>query len=200
MKTRSLLRSVVATGLVSAFVSCLLVAQAGAAEKKFTADTNHTIIGFTASTLLFDVPGHFEKYKVNISGDPDTAADAKIKLEIDAASIFTDNKTRDKHLSSDDFFDVKKYPKITFTSSKVTKQGSKVTVDGTLEMHGVKKDLSIPFESVVAKNGAGVMENVYKAELTLNRKDFGIGSDSIGAKISLSNDVKLKLLLAGFFE
>jgi len=177
-----------------------LVGAAQAGSKSFEVDPNHSIFGFTASTLLFDVQGHFEKYKVTVSGDPDTLADAKVQVEIDAASLTTGIKNRDTHLRSDDFFDVKKFPKITFTSNTVKKDGAKIVVDGTLDMHGVKKPMTIPFEPVIGKNGAGIMENVYKADISLNRKDFGIGTDSVGAKISLGDSVKLKLLLAGFFE
>jgi polyisoprenoid-binding protein YceI len=181
-----------------AFLGLVGVAQAG--PKTFEVDPNHTILGFTASTLLFDVQGRFDKYKVQVSGDPDTLADAKVQIEIEAKSIATSNKTRDGHLQSPDFFDVGKHPKIIFTSTSVKKEGDKLVVDGTLDMHGVKKPLKIPFEAVAAKNGAGVLENVYKASVPLNRKDFGIGADSIAAKISLKDQVTLTLLLAGFFE
>jgi polyisoprenoid-binding protein YceI len=177
-----------------------LIGLADAGAKTFGVDSNHSIFGFTASTILFDVQGRFESYKVQVSGDPDTLADAKVQIEIDAKSISTDNKTRDNHLRSPDFFDVAKYPKIIFTSTAVHKEGQSVAVEGTLDMHGVKKPLKILFEAVSAANGAGIMENVYKAEIPLNRKDFGIGADSVGAKISLKDEVKLKLLLAGFFE
>jgi polyisoprenoid-binding protein YceI len=177
-----------------------LIGIAHAGVKAFDVDANHSIFGFTASTILFDVQGHFDKYKVEVSGDPETLANAKVQIEIDPKSVNTDNKKRDEHLRAPDFFDVAKFPKILFTSTAVRKDGNKVVVDGTLDMHGVKKNLSIPFEAVTALNGAGVMENVYKAEIPLNRKDFGIGADSVAAKISLKDEVKLKLLLAGFFE
>src|SRR5262249_10132924 len=121
-------------------------------------------------------------------------------LVIDAASIDTGNKKRDEHLRSADFFDVKKFPKITFTAGSAAREGDKVVLDGTLEMHGVKKPQRLVFTQVVAKNGAGLMEHVYKTELTINRKDFGIGADSVAAKISLADAVTVKILLAGFFE
>ena len=177
-----------------------LVGVAHAATKVFEVDPNHTIIGFTAATVLFDVQGHFDKYKVQVSGDPDTLADAKVQIEVDIKSISTNNKTRDGHLQSPDFFDAAKYPKILFTSTAVRKEGASVVVEGTLDMHGVKKPIKIPFEAVTAKNGAGVLENVYKATVPLNRKDYNIGGESIAAKISLKDQVSLTLLLAGFFE
>lgn len=191
MFTRSL-------ALVVAVVA--LAGNAAAAEKTFSNDGNHTFIGFRASTTLFDVDGWFDKYNLLIQGDPQTLSPVKVKLEIDARSINTRNKKRDDHLRAPDFFDAKKFPKITFTSEKAIREGDKVVVDGTLEMHGVKKPLKIAFKQVVAKNGAGYEQYVYKAEVPLNRKDFGIGVDSVAAKISLDDTVLLKLLVAGFFE
>jgi polyisoprenoid-binding protein YceI len=173
---------------------------ANAHAKKFENDGNHTIIGFKASTVLFDVDGRFNKYNLAVEGDPEKPGAARISLVIDAASIDTGNKKRDDHLRTPDFFDVKKFPRITFTASSASREGDKVVVDGTLEMHGVKKPVKLVFTQVAATNGAGVMEHVYKTELALNRKDFGIGVDSVAAKISLADTVTVKILLAGFFE
>src|SRR3569832_11651 len=75
-----------------------LVGAAQAGPKSYEVDPNHSIFGFTASTLLLDVQGRFEKYKVTVSGDPDTLADAKVQVEIDPASITTGIKSRDNHL------------------------------------------------------------------------------------------------------
>lgn len=179
-------------------LAALVPALAG--DPTFKADTNHTVIGFKASTILFDVPGAFRKYEAQISGDPKTAGGASVKLVLDARSIDTGVKQRDEHLRSDDFFDVAKFPKITFTSSKVWKDAGKVFVAGTLDMHGVKKELTLAFDPVNAMNGAGADTWAFKTSAKLNRKDFGIGTDSIGAKISLKDEVELNLLLVGFFE
>ncbi|HJW10050.1 MAG TPA: YceI family protein, partial [Holophagaceae bacterium] len=104
----------------------LLVAlPALAGDSTFTPDTVHSRIGFTAKTL-FKVEGFFGKYTADISGDPKTLKNAHVNLTIDVASINTDNEGRDKHLRSADFFDVEKYPSITFTSKHVWKQGAKV--------------------------------------------------------------------------
>lgn len=190
-------RALLAAGAL--FVSSL-AGSAFAAPMVFDVDKNHSFFGFKASTVLFDVPGQFDQYKVNITGDPASGGDAKVRIEINARSINTQNQQRDEHLRSPDFFDANQFNKIVFTSSKVVKQGNQVIVDGTLDMHGVKKEVSIPFQEVVAKNGAGYMEHVYKAKINVNRKDFGIGAESVAAKISLADDVELSLLLAGFWE
>ncbi len=189
------------TRLLPLSIAILLAATpALAAPKKFENDGNHTHLGFKASTTLFDVAGWFDKYNLLIEGDPAAPTSVRVKLEIDAKSINTNNKTRDNHLRSADFFDAKKYPKITFVSSTATREGNRIVLDGTLELRGVKKPFKIPFSHVVAKNGAGNEEHVFKADLTLNRKDFGLGADSVAAKISLADEIQVKLLVAGFFE
>lgn len=170
-----------------------------AADKTFTPDTVHSRIGFSAKTL-FKVEGNFGKYTAEISGDPDSLENAKVRLEIDAASINTENKTRDGHLKTADFFDVAKYPKIVFMSSKVWKQGGQVMVQGTLDLHGVRKDLTIAFDPTFGKNGAGNDTWSYEGNLKINRNDWGVGSDSIGAKLGLKDAVELNLQLVGFFH
>jgi polyisoprenoid-binding protein YceI len=187
---------------VPALAALLLLAPASslsAADKTFTPDTIHSRIGFSAKTL-FRVEGNFGKYTTGISGDPDTLENAKVRLEIYVASINTENKSRDTHLKTPDFFDAVKYPRIVFTSSKVWKQGAQVMVQGTLDMHGVKKELTIPFDPSFGKNGAGADTWSYEGSLKIDRNDFGIGSSSIAAKIGLKDTVELNLQLVGFFH
>lgn len=170
-----------------------------AGEKTFTPDTIHSRIGFSAKTL-FKVEGNFGKYSTDISGDPDTLENAKVRVEIEVASINTENQSRDGHLKSPDFFDAAKYHKIVFTSSKVWKQNAQVMVQGTLDMHGVKKDLTLAFEPSFGKNGAGNDTWSYEGSLKINRNDWGVGSGSIAAKIGLKDTVELNLQLVGFFH
>lgn len=177
-----------------------LVAPAFPGDMAFSPDQVHTVIGFRAATLIFKVPGAFRSWQAEISGDPNTLANAKVTFAIDAKSIDTAQKTRDTHLRSADFFDVARYPKITFVSSKLWREGGKLMVAGSLDMHGVKKEVTVAFEESKGKNGAGQDTWSYEANLKLNRKDFGIGSDSIGAKISLKDEVELNLMLVGWFE
>ena len=171
-----------------------------AQTKVFRLDENHTVFGFKASTLLFDVPGRFMKFSAEIRGDPATLEGAKVRIEIDAKSLNTAVKSRDEHLRSEDFFDVAKYPKITFTSTDVRKEGDRVRVQGILTMHGVSKDLVLSFEPAEGVNGADVHTWSYRTMLPLDRLDFGVGAESVAAKISLKRLVELNLLLVGFFE
>ncbi len=199
MNLKTKLRSTLFTHIVAALVLSLS-AVAYAAVQKFEPDTNHTRILFVASTLLFDVDGSFGRYTFDIEGDPDNLSGVKINVEIDAASINTQNEQRDNHLRSPDFFNVAQFPKITFTSTRAVMENGKVVVEGVLKMHGREKAIRIPFAKVTARNGAGNMETVFKGEITLNRNDFGIGAGSVAAKISLEDEVKVKLVIAGFFK
>lgn len=192
MKTQRLTFSfIVALGLLSSSAALAEWARANL-------DTTHSRVGFTASTVLFDVDGHFKDYKVLVDGDAKQPETLKIKVEIAASSIDTANAKRDEHLKSPDFFDVAKYPTIRFESTKVEQQGRTLTVTGKLDMHGKQQTLSIPFKIAQGKNGAGVDTVAYKGKLTLDRTTYGIGTDSVAAKISLEKDVELDLLIVTF--
>ena len=187
--------------LLRSLLPVLLLAGSLAAQTRlFRVDGTHTVLGFKASTLLFDVPGRFTRYKADIEGDPASLEGAKVHIDIEAKSLNTANGARDEHLRSADFFDVARYPRITFTSREVRREGDRVVVRGTLAMHGTSRDLELPFVAAEGVNGAGVHTWSYRATLPLDRLDFGLGAESVAAKISLKRQVDLDLLLVGFFE
>ena len=185
-------RSALLTVLGIAFVT----STAFAAPLKL--DRTHSKVGFTAETLLFDVDGEFGEYTMEVEGDPAKPETAKVKVTIDVTSIDTQNQKRDDHLKSPDFFDAKAHPTITFASTSIKKKGNQLIVKGNLKMHGKTKQVTIPFKVAKGKNGAGVDTTTYKGKLTIDRNAFGIGSDSIAAKISLEDEVDLKLLVVTF--
>jgi len=178
----------------------MLVTPLLAQTRTFRVDENHTVLGFKASTVLFDVPGRFTGYTVAIQGDPSAPEGASVRVVIDAKSVNTDNTTRDKHLRTADFFDVARFPKISFVSREVHKQGNFLQVRGTLTIHGISREETLSFQPAEGLNGAGVKTWSYRATLPLDRLDFGVGADSVAAKISLKREVELDLLLVGFFE
>jgi len=161
-------------------------------------DRTHSKVGFTAETLLFDVDGQFGEYTVEVEGDKSKPATAKIKVTLQVASIDTQNQKRDDHLRSPDFFDAEKHPTITFASTSIRPKGNQLIVKGNLTMRGTTKPVTIPFKVAKGKNGAGVDTTTYKGKVTIDRNDFGVGSDSIAAKISLEDEVDLKLLVVTF--
>ena len=192
------MKHAVRNALGAALGLLLVSSTAFAAYSALTLDHTHSKVGFTAETLLFDVDGEFSEYSVEIDGDPAKPDTVKVKASIAVASIDTQNTKRDNHLKSPDFFDVEKYPKITFTSTSARWKGSQLIVRGNLTMHGKTKQVTIPFKVAKGKNGAGVDTTTYKGKLTIDRNDFGIGTDSLAAKISLEDEVDLKLLIVTF--
>jgi polyisoprenoid-binding protein YceI len=159
-------------------------------------DTTHSRLGFTASTLLFDVPGSFREYTVKLDGAPSDPEHAKVEVRIRAASIQTGIEKRDEHLRSPDFFDAQRFPELVFQSTKITRRGPDVLdVAGTLTIHGKTKSVVVPLKVVRGKNGAGVDSTAYRGSLNLSLKDFGIGAESVAAKISLEDAVKVDVLI-----
>ncbi len=184
---------------LGAVLGALLVSStAFAAFSALKLDTVHSKVSFTAATVIFDVDGEFGKFDVSIDGDPKKPETVKVEANIDVASLNTNNEKRDNHLKSPDFFDAGKYPMIRFASTGVKTKGSQLVVTGNLTMHGVSKLVRIPFKVAKGKNGAGVDTTTYKGKLTIDRNDYGIGTDSIAAKISLEDEVEIKLLVVSF--
>lgn len=140
-------------------------------------DPAHTEVGFTVKHLQFSqVRGRFTDVSGTVVGDPADLTSAKATLEINAASVHTGSKDRDKHLLGDDFFAVDQYPTITFTSKKVTKNGDdRYTMTGDIVIRGITKEIDLdvefrgrainPFDKDVA---------AYNICGSISRKDFGI--------------------------
>jgi polyisoprenoid-binding protein YceI len=126
--------------------------------------------------LFSKVQGEFSTFKGTIEYDPDKPETWAAQGEIDAASINTRVAERDKHLRSADFFEVEKYPKITFKTTKVseaTKEHAKV--DGLITIHGVEKPVVLDVDiHGVGKDPWGNVRAGFTATTKINRKDFGL--------------------------
>jgi polyisoprenoid-binding protein YceI len=192
------MKNVVRNTLGTALAVLLVSSTAFASFSALKLDRTHSEVSFTAETLIFDVEGNFGEYNVEIEGDPAKPETVKVKASIGVASINTHNAKRDKHLKSPDFFDVEKHPTITFASTSVRSKGGQLMVKGNLTMHGTTKQVTLPFKVAKGKNGAGMDVTTYKTKLTIDRNDYGIGTDSIAAKISLEDEVELKLVIVTF--
>jgi polyisoprenoid-binding protein YceI len=89
--------------------------------------------------------GIFKDIKANILFDEQNPDNAKFNVNVDAGSLNTGNALMNKHAKSDEWLDAAKYPAITFASKKITKNGASYQVTGDLTLHGVTKEVSIPF-------------------------------------------------------
>jgi polyisoprenoid-binding protein YceI len=131
--------------------------------------------------------------------DAKNPAASSVEFHIKATSIDTNNADRDKHLRTADFFDVEKYPEITFKSDSVKPAGkNKYNVTGTLTMHGVSKKVTLPVTFLgEGKDPWGGTRAGFETSTTLNRKDYGIvwnkAVDNGG--VLLGDDVKIDINL-----
>lgn len=142
----------------------------------FVVDKAHSEAIFTVRHLITKVRGHFREFEGTIHLDEAQPERSSVSVTIQAASIDTNEPNRDTHLRSADFFDVEKTPTITFTSRVVAKAGvDRYDVTGTLTMHGVSKDVTLPvsFEGF-AKDPWGNRRAGFETEVVLNRKDYGL--------------------------
>ena len=150
-------------------------------------DKAHAKLSFTVTHMMIsDVEGWFKSFDAKITSSKDDFSDAVVEMTADVNSINTDNEQRDKHLKSDAFFDVAKYPAITFKSKtfkKVNDKNYKVT--GDLTMHGITKTVVL---DVICKMGTNPKSKQtiagFKITGIIKRSDFGIGTTMTSALIS----------------
>jgi len=138
---------------------------------------------------ITDVHGEFKKYKIQLTTPKEDFTDASIELTAESGSINTGLEMRDNHLKTADFFDVEKFPYLTFKSTSVSKSNAtSYKVVGVLTMHGVSKPVTLTAtHNGTAKNEAGKNVAGLKLSGVIKRSDFGVGQVSAG----LSDEVNL---------
>jgi polyisoprenoid-binding protein YceI len=140
-------------------------------------DATHSQATFSVKHMMIStVRGHFEVLSGKLHIDEEQPDNSWVEAEVDAASINTRDAKRDGHLRSPDFFDVEKYPKITFKSTKVTPTGNnEYRVTGNLTMHGVTKEETFHADySGQVKDLYGLQRTAFSVKGKINRKDFGL--------------------------
>ena len=165
----------------------------------FAIDPAHSEVTFQIRHIVSQVRGRFDEFSGTVQMDPKNLPSSTVEFQIKAASIDTNVADRDKHLRSADFFDVEKYPEITFKSTSIKPAGKDTySVTGTLVMHGVSKEITLPVTLLgQAKDPWGNTRAGFETAATLNRKDYGIvwnkALDNGG--MLLGDDVKVEINL-----
>lgn len=161
-------------------------------------DPAHSQIGFTVRYMgLSKVPGSFGKFEGTLTLAKEDPPSSKVEAVIEAASIDTAHEKRDEHLRSADFFDVAKYPKIRFVSTRNSPlKDGKFVMEGKLTMHGVTKPvkLDVTYDGKV-KDPWGNERMGFTAVGTLNRKDFKINWNKVldNGGLLVSDEVNITL-------
>ncbi len=161
-------------------------------------DKAHSFIGFKVKHMgLIEVPGFFRDFTGTVNYDAKDTAKSTVEFTAKATSVDTGFVARDTHLRTADFFEVEKYPDITFKSTKVENKGNNWIVTGDFKIKGVTKSISFPFNIagfLPADQRSGGKMGI-TAETTLNRRDYGVnyGSNMPNGTAVLSDEVKINL-------
>jgi polyisoprenoid-binding protein YceI len=183
-------------------VASLLALPAQSQAATYEIDPAHSNAQFSVRHMMIsNVKGEFAKLSGTVTYDQKDPTKSLVEATLDVASINTRDAKRDAHLKSPDFFDVAKYPTITFKSTKVQTAGpGKLKVTGKLTMHGVTRDVTLDVDGPTAevKDPWGNTRVGASARTQLNRKDFGInwnapvptGGVVVGEEIPISLELE----------
>jgi len=146
------------------------------ATRTYKIDKAHSEVVFQIRHLVTKVRGRFDDFEGVIQLNENSPELSSVEFTIKAASINTNEKDRDAHLRSADFFDVEKFPDLTFKSKQIIKKSNETyDVIGDLSIHGVTKQIVLPVTHLgKAKDPWGMERAGFEAEVTINRKDFGL--------------------------
>jgi len=143
-------------------------------------------VRFVIKNFGINTGGTFEGLAGSVVFDPANLAGASFNVSVDAKSVDTDMEARDNHLRKEEYFDVEKYPKLSFRSTKITttnKEGY-LFMFGVITIKNISKEISFPFKQT-SKDG-GIL---FDGEFKLNRLDFGVG----GKSFSMSDELNVEL-------
>ena len=166
-------------------------------------DPEHSNVGFKVRHLMVsNVKGSFEKHSGTVDINDKDITKSKVEVTIDTNSINTSVQKRDEHLRSAEFFDVAKYPTMTFVSKKVAKAGKdKLKVTGDLTLHGVTREVVLDVEglSKESKDPWGNMRRGATASTKINRKDYGLvwnkaletGGVAVGDEVTINLEIEM---------
>lgn len=161
-------------------------------------DKAHSFIGFKVKHMgLIEVPGFFRDFTGEVNFDSNDISKSTVNFKAMTTSVDTGVAGRDKHLRTADFFEVEKYPEMTFKSTKVEKKGKGWIVTGDLTIKGVTKSVMIPFQIagwLPAGERSGMKMGI-AGETTINRRDFGVnwGNNLPSGIPAVSDEVKVVL-------
>ncbi len=165
-------------------------------------DPVHSVAEFKVKHMMIsNVKGQFTRIKGILKLDETNVTNSSVEASIEAASINTREEQRDAHLKSADFFDVEKFPALTFKSTRVTRVADgELAVAGDLTIHGVTRNMVFNVEgpTAAAKDPWGNLRRGLSATAKINRKDFGLTWNSaleaggllVGDEITITLDLQ----------
>lgn len=145
-----------------------------------------SLVKFYIKNLGFTVTGTFSGLQGGIEFNPNNLSACNFNVSVDASTINTSIAKRDRDLKKENYFDVNKFPRLSFISVKISKgpNTSVLMMAGNITIKGVTKSISFPFKALLQKDGY-----LFTGEFDLNRRDFKVGGNSL----ILSDDLHVTL-------
>ena len=172
--------------------------------KTYRISKTYTTLSFTATKwMVFKEEGMFQDFTGSLTYDPADPSACAIDVTVQSASLDTRNSTRDGVLRSDDFFDVAKYPTLSFRSVSVSSAGAdSLNVTGDLTIHGVTKRITVPVRVIGARVMPGIGDFAgFETSFTIDRRDFSVlGTRWSGNKIAIDPAVAIHLIIGAVKE
>jgi polyisoprenoid-binding protein YceI len=167
-------------------------------DYKWNIDLEHSSVEFKIKHLVSNVTGRFTDFSGTLVFNPNDLANSKADFTVKVKSVNTNNEKRDAHLQSEDFFDVEKYPNMTFKSTSFKKAGKSYVIEGNLTIRNTTKKVSIPFtvDGVIDspwKKGVEIMG--VTGSTSIKRNDYGVGTGSWAATAMVGNNVEITIHL-----
>jgi len=172
--------------LKNVFTAFLVFSIATSFGQNYTPTDAGSKVHFVIKNFGINTGGSFDGLAGSITFDPANPAAASFNVSVDAKSVDTDMEARDNHLRKAEYFDVEKYPKINFRSTRITatnKEGY-LYMYGVITIKNVSKEISFPFTQKSKEGGI-----LFEGDFKLNRRDFGVG----GKSFSMSDELSVEL-------
>jgi polyisoprenoid-binding protein YceI len=161
-------------------------------------DPFHSDIIFKVKHMMIStVNGCFQKFDATMESSAEDFSDAKITFECDVDSVYTNIADRDAHLKSPDFFSAEEYPKISYTSTSVEKDGDEYIVTGDLTIKGITK--SIVLDGTYNGNDVDMYGNTkhgFELSGKVNRADYGLTFNALSGKGNAMVGGEIRLLIS----
>lgn len=189
---------------VIALVALLAVpAGAALAADAWQVDGNHSQVNFKVRHFFTPVTGSFSEFDVQLSYDPEDPAASSVEVTIPVASVDTGVERRDNHLRTADFFDAETHPSITFRSSRIeVVSDTELIAHGDLTIKDVTREVALPITVLGVMDLPERMQRdgvtrvgSFQANLTLDRRDFGVGTGSWAETAVVGGDVEIEILV-----
>ncbi|UCD25127.1 MAG: YceI family protein [Gemmatimonadota bacterium] len=200
MKKLLIVPGILATGALTMAASG---GQPTLSTSPWNVDGAHTEVNFSVRHFFTPVSGSFDDYQVTLDFDPDYPENSTVEVQINVASVNTGNEKRDNHLRSGDWFEVEKYPHITFKSTSVQSAGAdQLLAKGYLTIKDVTEEVELKVKLLGVKDipkqmrdmlGGVVRVASFQATTELDRRDFGVGVGSWAETVVVGADVEIEI-------